>query len=60
EYEQILRRSAELEEQCQQVWRARSPFPPDLSEEEKRKRMLQRIAEMKAATQTNNGHHTIA
>jgi len=60
EYAQIIRRSAELEAQCQELWRARSPFPPDLSEEEKRKRMMQRIAEMKAAAQENNGHHPLA
>ena len=60
EYEQILRRSAELEAQCQQVWLARAPYPPDLPEAEKRERMLQRIAEMKAAAQNNNGHHPTA
>lgn len=60
EYEQILRRSAEWQEQARQKWLARAPYPPDLPEEEKRKRMLQRIAEMKAAEQANNGHHPIA
>ena len=60
EYEAILRRSAERQEQAKQVWLARAPYPPDLPEEEKRQRMLQRIAEMKAAAQTNNGHHSIA
>lgn len=57
EYEQILRRSAEWQEQAKQVWLARAPYPPELPEEEKRQRMLQRIAEMKAAAQPNHDHH---
>ena len=64
EYEQILRRSAEWQEEARKVWLARAPYPPDLPEEERRKRMLQRIAEMKAAAQANpqtgNGHNPTA
>jgi uncharacterized protein (DUF433 family) len=57
EYEQILRRSAERQEKAKQVWLARAPYPPDLPEEERLKLMRQRIAEMKAAAQTNNGNN---
>jgi uncharacterized protein (DUF433 family) len=57
EYAEILRRSAELQEYYGKIWRDRSPFPPDISEEEKHKLMRQRIAEMKAAAQESNGHH---
>lgn len=57
EYARILRRSAELEAHYKKIQRERSPFPPDITEEEKHKLMRQRIAEMKAAAQENNGHH---
>lgn len=57
EYEQILRRSAERQEEARQVWLARAPYPPDLPEEERLKLMRQRLAEMKAAAQTNNGNN---
>jgi uncharacterized protein (DUF433 family) len=60
DYEAILRRSAELQEHYNKVWLERSPFPPDLPEEEKRKLMLQRIAEMTGQRRTNNDHNPTA
>jgi uncharacterized protein (DUF433 family) len=57
DYARILRRSEELQERYKKVQLERSPFPPDMPDEEKRKLMLQRIAEMKAAERTNNDHH---
>jgi uncharacterized protein (DUF433 family) len=56
EYEQILRRSAEWQEQAKQVWLARAPYPPGLPEEERRRRMLQRIAEMKVKSPARHHH----
>jgi uncharacterized protein (DUF433 family) len=44
EYAQILRRSAGRQEEARQKWLARAPYPPDLPEEERRKRIAQRIA----------------
>ena len=60
DYARILRRSEELQERYKKIQLERSPFPPGISDEEKRKLMLQRIAEMKAAAQTNNDHHNPA
>jgi uncharacterized protein (DUF433 family) len=64
EYEQILRRSAERQEEARKVWLARAPYPPDLPEEERLKLMRQRIAEIRAAAQaniqTNNGSNATA
>lgn len=60
DYARILRRSEELQERYKKIQLERSPFPPGISDEEKRKLMLQRIAEMKAATQTNNDLHNPA
>lgn len=57
EYEQILRRSAEWQEEARKVWLARAPYPPDLPEEERLKLMRQRIVEMKAAAQANHGNY---
>jgi len=60
DYDRILRRSEELQERYKKIQLERSPFPPGISDEEKRKLMRQRIAEMKAAAQANNDHHNPA
>ena len=57
DYERILRRSEELRAHYKKVQLERSPFPPDLPPAEKRRLMLQRIAEMNQAAQSNNDHH---
>lgn len=60
DYERILRRSEELRAHYKKMQTERSPFPPDMPEEEKRALMQQRIAEMKKANQANNDHHHTA
>jgi uncharacterized protein (DUF433 family) len=57
DYDRILRRSEELRARYKKIQLERSPFPPDLPAEEKRRLMLQRIAEMNQAAQSNNDHH---
>lgn len=61
EYAAILRRSAEREEEARQKWLARAPYPPDLPEEERRRRIVERLAEIKAASaHEKNGNHYLA
>lgn len=58
-YQRILRRSDELRARYKKIQNERSPFPPNMPEEEKRALMRQRIAEMKKGTQpTNEDHNT--
>ena len=58
-YQRILRRSEELRARYKKLQMERSPFPPDMPEEEKRALMRQRIAEMKKGTQpTSEDHNT--
>lgn len=57
DYQRILRRSEELRAHYKKIQMERSPFPPDMPEEEKRALMRQRIAELKQAAQANNGNH---
>ncbi len=59
-YARILRRSEELQARYKKIQLERSPFPPGISDEEKRKLMRQRIAEMKAAAQASHDHHNPA
>jgi len=57
DYQRILRRSEELRAHYKKIQMERSPFPPDMPEEEKRTLMRQRIAEMKKATQAKDDNH---
>lgn len=57
DYQRILRRSEELRAHYKKIQMERSPFPPNMSEEEKRALMRQRIAEMQKTTQPNNDNH---
>jgi uncharacterized protein (DUF433 family) len=59
DYARILRRSAELREHYEKVYRERSPFPPDMPPEEKRRLMVQKLEAMEQASQTpaRNGNH---
>jgi uncharacterized protein (DUF433 family) len=56
-YERILRREAEARAESERIMRERSPYPPDLPWEEKRKLMIQRLEAKKKAAQTQNGNH---
>src|SRR2546425_10819661 len=55
-YERILRRSEELRSYYEAQNRARSPFPPEMPLEERRKLMLQKAAAMKASQAKNENH----
>jgi len=59
-YQRILRRSEELRARYKKLQMERSPFPPDMPEEEKRELMRQRIAEMKKGTQPTNPKSILA
>ena len=56
DYAEILRRAEELRVRYEEQNRARSRFPPDMPWEERRKLMLQRLAQMKQA-EASNGQH---
>jgi uncharacterized protein (DUF433 family) len=58
-YERILRRSAEARAKSDQIWRERSPFPPGMPWEERRKLMIQKLEAMKKADQAQNGNHNL-
>lgn len=47
DYAEILRRAEELRARYEEQNLARSPFPPDMSIEEQRKLMLQKLEQMK-------------
>src|SRR5947208_2360331 len=55
-YERILHRSEELRSYYEAQNRARSPFPPEMPLEERRKLMLQKAAAMKASQAKNENH----
>ena len=57
EYERILQREAIARAESERVMRERSPFPPDMPLEEKRKLMIQKLEERKKAAQEQNGNH---
>jgi len=46
DYERILRRSEELQERYRKIQLERSPFPPDLPLEERKKLMVEKIRKM--------------
>lgn len=51
-YERILRREAEARAESERIMRERSPYPPDMAWEEKRKLMIERLEAKKKAAQT--------
>jgi uncharacterized protein (DUF433 family) len=56
DYERILRRSAELRERYEKIFRERSPYPPDMPWEEKRELLIQKLEAKKQTDQANNGN----
>lgn len=56
-YARILEREAKARAESERMVRERSPFPPDMPLEEKRKLMRQRLEELKKAEQAKNGNH---
>jgi uncharacterized protein (DUF433 family) len=59
DYARILRREAEARAKSEQIMRERSPFPPDMPWEERRKLMIQKLEAMKKAAQSQNGDHDL-
>lgn len=55
-YARILQREAEARAESERIMRERSPYPPDMPWEEKRKLMLQRLEAKKKAAQEHNGN----
>ena len=60
DYERILHRSEELRAHYEQIFRARSPYPPDMPWEEKRRLLLKKLEAKKRLTQAKNGNHDLA
>ncbi len=60
EYERILQREAIARAESERVMRERSPYPPDMPWEEKRKLMIQRLEARKKAAHEQNGNHDSA
>ena len=56
DYRRILRRSQELREHYENVFRERSPYPPDMPWEEKRKLLIRKLEAKDRAPQANNGN----
>lgn len=59
-YERILQREAIARAESERVMRERSSFPPDMTWEEKRKLMIERLEAKKKAAQEQNGNHNLA
>jgi uncharacterized protein (DUF433 family) len=59
-YARILKREAEARIESERIMRERSPFPPDMPLEERRKLMIQKLEAMKKAEQERNGNHDSA
>lgn len=59
-YARILQREAEERAYYEERNRGRSPFPPDMPMEERRKLMLEKLEQMKQAAGANNGNHDTA
>lgn len=57
EYAQILRDEAEARAEAERIFRARSPYPPDMPWEEKSKLMREKLEARKKAAQSQNGNH---
>jgi hypothetical protein len=60
EYERILQREAIARAESERIMRERSPYPPDIPWEEKRKLMIQRLEAKKKAAQEQNGNQDSA
>lgn len=56
-YERIVQREAAERAYYEECNRGRSPFPPDMPWEERRKLMLRRLEELKQTGYTQNGNH---
>jgi uncharacterized protein (DUF433 family) len=56
-YERILQREAIARAESERIMRERSPYPPDMPWEEKRKLMIQKLEARKKAEQEQNGNH---
>jgi hypothetical protein len=56
DYRRILHRSQELREHYENVFRERSPYPPDMPWEEKRKLLIRKFEAKETAPQANNGN----
>ena len=59
-YTRILQREAVARAESERIMRERSPYPPDLPWEEKRKLMIQRLEAKNQAAQEQNGNHDSA
>lgn len=59
-YARILQREAEARIESERIMRERSPYPPDMPWEEKRKLMIQKLEAKKKAAQEQNGNHDSA
>ncbi len=57
EYTRILEREAKARAESDRMIRERSPFPPDMPMEERRKLMLRRLEELKNTAPSPNGNH---
>lgn len=60
EYERILQREAIARAESERIMRERSPFPPDMPLEEKRKLMIQHLEAKQRAAQERSGNHDSA
>ena len=60
EYARILQREAVARAESEQIMRERSPYPPDMPWEEKRKLLIQKLEAKKKAAQEQNGNHNLA
>lgn len=56
-YARILEREAEAQAESERIMRERSPYPPDMPWEEKRKLLIQKLEARKKAAQEQNGNH---
>jgi uncharacterized protein (DUF433 family) len=60
EYARILQREAIARAESEKIMRERSPYPPDMPWEEKRKLMIQKLEARKKVAQEQNGNHDSA
>lgn len=56
-YERILQREAIARAASERIMRERSPYPPDMPWEEKKKLLIQKIEVKRKAAQEQNGNH---
>ncbi len=60
DYARIVARSKELRAYYEEQNRHRSPFPPDMPMEERKKLMLQKLEQMKKAAEADNENNGVA